>query len=89
MKGDVCILREAAEGKFVKFYAAIVNVSSDSLTIKRLFSSDSNGSRHLITDVTPTGMEYAAFLDSVVRKIRMTDLVRVIGRLSRRDMTYL
>lgn len=89
VKGDVCLFREAGETGFVRFHGAVVSVIGDTLTIRRLCHTDPHGSRHLISDLAPTGLEYSAYIDSGTAKVRMNDLVRVLGRLSRNDRVHL
>ena len=89
MKGDVCLFREAGETGFVRYRGVVVSVMGSTLTIRRLCHNDPHGSRHLISDVAPTGLEYTAYIDSATVKVRMNDLVRILGRLSRNDRPYL
>ena len=89
MRGDVCLFNGTGEDRHTIYPAAVVSVSGSRLTVKRLWDCDSFGTRHLIADVAPTGLEYAAFLDSGKGTAEMKQLVRILGRLSKRDLAYL
>ena len=89
LRGDVCLMKETLLGRTAGYYAAIVSVSGDSLEIKRLWKTDPNGTRHLLYDAAPTGLEYAVFMDPEAFIVRKSDLVRILGRISKRDRNYL
>lgn len=89
IRGDVCLFKGAGEDRYIIYPAAVVSVTGSRLTVKRLWDCDSFGTRHLISDVAPTGLEYAAFLDPGKGTTEMKQLVRILGRLSKRDLAYL
>lgn len=84
--GDIrrCTLNRG--GIIETFYTAIISVSSDSVSVKRLYKEDSVASRYLLRDVAPTGLEYAMFVDSEFTDVPKQTLGKKVGRISKADM---
>ena len=88
VKGSVCLIRKQIDIRTDIVPAIITSFSANGYGVKWCYKEDDRGKRHLIRDVRPTGLEYAAFIDPHEQKMDAVYLVKVLGRLSKRDMRY-
>lgn|GEM_PF-3891936 len=86
MVGDIRRYTINGGGMIETFYAAVVSVTPDSVSVKRLYKEDSAASRYLIRDVAPTGLEYAMFVDTRITKLSIQTVGRKAGKLSKSDL---
>ena len=85
-KGDVCKCVLRGGGLTETFYAVVLAISADSVSVMKLYKDDALTSRYLIRDVGPTGLEYAMFVDSRIIKLSRSSIGMRVGRLSKMDL---
>ncbi len=84
--GDVRRCTLECGGATETFYAVVMSVSQDRVTVRRLHKEDSHASRYLIRDVAPTGLDYAMFVDPGTMYLSRRTIGRKTGMLSKRDL---
>ena len=84
--GDVRRCTINSGGEIESFYAAVMSISLDSVSVKRLYKEDLGTSRYLIRDVKPTGLEYAMFVDTRIMNLPKKTIGHKIGRISKIEM---
>ena len=84
--GDVRRYTATGGGLAESFYVVVMSASSDAVRVRRLYKENLAGSRYLIGDVGPTGLEYAMFVDTKDADLPRRGIGRRIGRLSKTDM---
>ena len=68
------------------FYVVVMSFTPDIAKVKRLHKEDEQGSRYLIKDLAPTGLEYSMFVDSRAVRIPRQAIGNRIGRISKTEI---
>lgn len=85
-RGDVRICtRKGIQGEET-FAAIITSVQTDSAHVRRCYREDRYGEMYMIKDVASAGLEYSMFVGTDTETMRMNELGRLLGRLSKKDM---